>query len=66
MDTLIQFELELNSISIKDGWGKEITLSWKFDDFDEGEKFYTDSNGLEMQPRQLNKRFSYPIDTTNH
>ena len=48
MDTLIAFELELNGISIEDNWGKDVIINWKFDDFDEGQKFYTDSNGLEM------------------
>lgn len=32
----IEFDLELNGISIADGTGKDITINWKFDDFEDG------------------------------
>lgn len=33
-------------------------------DFDNGESFYTDSNGRELIKRQLNKRYDYEYDST--
>lgn len=44
----IQFDLELNGINIADDVGKDVIINWKFDDFEDGEQFWTDSNGLEM------------------
>ena len=32
-------------------------------DIDNGETFYTDSNGLEMQKRKLNERPDYTLST---
>jgi hypothetical protein len=51
------FEIEtwLDSISIDDNIGKEVCLSLKTN-FDNQNKFYTDSNGLEEQLRVLNFR----------
>ena len=43
---LVTFEVELNGIDVKDGYGKEVNVNWKFDDFDEEGKFFTDANGL--------------------
>jgi hypothetical protein len=63
---LIGFEFELNGIGIDDGIGKDVMINWKFDDFEDGQKFWTDSNGLEMQERILNKRFSFNLDTSGH
>lgn len=59
---LIQFDLELNGISIYDGWGKELTINWKFYDFEDGDTFWTDSNGLEMQRRIKDARYSFNLD----
>jgi len=58
----IKFDLELNGINIKDGIGKDVTINWKFDDFEDGEQFWTDSNGLEMQKRLKDDRFSFKLD----
>ena len=33
---VIKFDLELNGISIDDGIGKDVTINWKFDDFEDG------------------------------
>jgi hypothetical protein len=52
----------LNGINIKDGIGKDVTINWKFDDFEDGEQFWTDSNGLEMQRRLKDDRFSFKLD----
>lgn len=59
---LIQFDFELNGISIYDGVGKDVTINWKFDDFEDGDTFWTDSNGLEMQRRIKNARYSFDLD----
>lgn len=59
---LIKFDLELNGISIDDKVGKDVTINWKFDDFEDGETFWTDSNGLEMQKRFKNSRYSFKLD----
>jgi hypothetical protein len=48
---VISFEFELNGISIDDGVGKDVAINWKFDDFEDGQTFWTDSNGLEMQKK---------------
>ena len=51
---LIEFEVELAPVPVKDGQGKDITVNWRFyDSFDPKGTFYTDSNGLEMQERQI-------------
>jgi hypothetical protein len=62
MSEIIKFDLELNGISIDDGIGKDVTINWKFDDFEDGEQFWTDSNGLEMQKRVKDDRFSFNLD----
>lgn len=62
LSEVIHFDLELNGISIDDGIGKDVTINWKFDDFEDGEQFWTDSNGLEMQKRIKDARFSFELD----
>ena len=52
----IEFNVELNGISILDGNGKDVTVNWQFERFDANNTFWTDSNGLEMQQRILNYR----------
>lgn len=63
---LIQFDFELNGISIYDNVGKNVILNWKFDDFEDGKTFWTDSNGLEMQKRIKDARFSFDLDVKGH
>ena len=51
---LIEFELETAPIPIDDRQSKDLIINWKmFDSFDPNGTFYTDSNGLEMQTRQV-------------
>lgn len=63
---VIQFDLELNGVNIEDAVGKDVTINWKFDDFEDGEQFWTDSNGLEMQKRIKDERFSFTLDKSGH
>lgn len=44
--------------------GKEIISRFTIKDFDNGESFFTDSNGRELIKRQLNKRSDYEYDST--
>ena len=57
----IEIESFIDSISIEDGYGKEITLKIKTMITNKDE-FYTDSNGLEMQKRKLNHRATWNLD----
>jgi len=51
---IIEFDVELNPIPIHDGRGKDVTVNFKmFNGFDAKGQFWTDSNGLEMQERQI-------------
>jgi len=44
---IIEFDVELNSIPIDDGKGKDIVVNWKmFNGFEAQKTFWTDSNGL--------------------
>jgi len=58
LDQLVEFEVELNSVSISQNFrGKDVTVNWKMlDGFDPKGKFWTDSNALNMLERNLNKR----------
>ena len=52
LQEIIEFDVELNPIPIDDGRGKDVTVNFKFfNGFDAKGKFWTDSNGLEMQDR---------------
>jgi len=62
-DEIMEYEVELSEIPIKDGFGKDVIVQWKmFDEFEMNKTFWTDSNGLEMQERRLNfnPRFPWP------
>ena len=51
---MVEFEVELAPVPVKDGQGKDITVNWRlYDSFDPKGTFYTDSNGLEMQERKI-------------
>lgn len=57
LSPFIEIDVELNGIPVEnDQHGKDVTVVWKFHNFDSNETFWTDSNGLEMQPRKLNYR----------
>jgi hypothetical protein len=44
---MIEINVELNSIPIDDGVGKDVTVNWfMYDSFDANKTFWTDSNGL--------------------
>lgn len=61
MKGLIEFNVELNTIPIKDDQGKDVTVNFKmFNGFNPQGKFWTDSNGLEMLPRQI-FNYSRPV-----
>lgn len=58
---LIEFEVELVDIPLKENYGKDVTVNWKFfDGFEANKTFWTDSNGLDMQERRINYNPSYP------
>jgi len=51
---IIEFVVELNPIPIDDNVGKDVTVNWKmFNGFDANKTFWSDSNGLEMQQRNI-------------
>jgi hypothetical protein len=51
---LIEFDVELNSIPIDDEQSKDITATWKmYNGFNPVKTFWTDSNALEMQKREI-------------
>lgn len=48
-DEIIEFEVELIDIPLKENYGKDVIVNWKFfDGFEANKTFWTDSNGLEM------------------
>jgi hypothetical protein len=50
----IEFDVELAPIPIEDMRGKDVIVSWyMLDGFDPKGTFWTDSNGLEMQKREI-------------
>lgn len=53
---LIEVEVMLNGISIADGNGKDAMVNFQLDNMDAKQKFFTDSNGLEMQERVIGYR----------
>ena len=51
---MIEFDVELNPPPIQDQRGKDVTVNFKMlNGFDAKGKFWTDSNGLEMQERKI-------------
>lgn len=52
---IIEFEVELAPIPVLDDFqGKDVTVNWKFyNGMDPQGTFWTDSNGLEMQKREI-------------
>jgi len=54
MKELIEFDVEINPIPIKDEIGKDVTVNFKlYNGFDIDGKFWTDSNGLGMNLRKV-------------
>ena len=63
----IEFEVQMLEIPIiKQGLikkGREVVAKWKFDNIDNEDTFYTDSNALEMQQRVIDSRPDFQLDT---
>ena len=57
----IELQTFVNSISIKDGQGKEVVLIVEVPSIDNQKNFYTDSMGMEMQRRVLNYRPTWTL-----
>ena len=57
-EQIIEFEVELNAIDVSKNFrGKDLTVNWQMlDGFDPKQKFWTDSNSLQMIERNLYKR----------
>lgn len=57
-EQIVEFEVELNALSISPNYrGKDLTVNWQMlDGFDPKQKFWTDSNSLQMIERNLYKR----------
>jgi lysosomal alpha-mannosidase len=62
----IEFDWLVGPIPVDtdNGIGTEIVSRFTVGDFDNGESFYTDSNGRELIKRQLNKRYDYEYDSS--
>jgi hypothetical protein len=53
---MIEVDVELGQIPIQDKLGKDVIVNFKmYDGFDPKGQFWTDSNSLEMQKRQVEK-----------
>ena len=57
-EQIIEFEVELNALDVSKNFrGKDLTVNWQMlDGFDPKQKFWTDSNSLQMIERNLYKR----------
>ena len=62
-DAHLRHEFTVGPIPVGDGVGKEVIARWHTNVSNRG-VFYTDSNGREMQARQLNTRPNYPFNQT--
>jgi hypothetical protein len=60
---IIKYEVELYGIPQNADIGFEVTVNFEAFDLNNDEVFYTDSNGLEMQRRQLNFRPTWNLTT---
>ena len=45
--------------------GKEVTVNWRVLEINNEGEFFTDTNGMEMQKRVLNKRPTYDFKQTD-
>jgi len=62
---LIEFDVHMLGIPKGEKLGQEVVAKWRVldEDFSNGQTFYTDSNGLEMQKRILNHRETFQLAT---
>ena len=51
----MEWDVRLEGVPVTER-GKEVTVNFWSHDIDNGEEFYTDSNGLQMETRTLNFR----------
>ena len=62
-DEFIEFEVSLSEIPFDHGVGKNVIVNWKmFDGFEANKTFWTDSNGLEMQEREIGKYGAWKLE----
>ncbi len=62
---LIKFDVELYGIPQRKHTGQEVTVNFYAPNIKNNGIFYTDSNGLEMQRRELNYRPCWNLTTEN-
>ena len=67
MDDFVKFHVSTNEVPIsQDKTGKDVVVDWfLMDGFDTDDKFWVDSNGLQMVPKTLNYRKEYNFKTEN-
>lgn len=54
MGEVIEFDVELNTIPVDDSEAKDIIVNWKmYNGFNANKTFWTDSNAMEMQERNI-------------
>ena len=54
LSEVMEFDVELNSVPIDDTESKDVTVNWKmYNGFNANKTFFTDSNGMEMQERNV-------------
>lgn len=61
---IVKYEVELYGIPKDSNIGHEVTVNFHTN-LNNNEVFYTDSNGLEMQRRQLNYRPTWNLTTVS-
>lgn len=68
VDNFVKFSVSINDAPIAlDKAGKDIVVDWyMLDGFNSSGKFWVDANGLEMIPKEVNKRrdFNYTGNST--
>ena len=48
-----EWDVYHSSVHKEDDKGKEVTVNWKLENFNNNRTFYTDTNGLEIQKTYL-------------
>lgn len=67
MEDFVKFHVSTNEVPIaQDKTGKDVVVDWfLMDGFDTDDKFWVDSNGLQMVPKSLNYRKEYNFKVEN-
>lgn len=63
---MIEVDVTVGGVPVADRIGKEITVNFYVEEIDNDKTFYTDSNGLEMQLRELNYRPMWKFVASSH